>query len=151
MPVRNNVTRMLDARRIPYTPVEYDPARFHSAEEVAQLIGAPPAQVFKTIVVLREERGRRPLLVILPGNREINLRRLAAEGAQLGVYPDAPEELARVALAHLGAARRVELLETGAGARERLLRRFGNPQVEVADTRDALVRISARGAAQAPR
>jgi Cys-tRNA(Pro)/Cys-tRNA(Cys) deacylase len=78
MPVRNNVTRLLDARKIPYTAVEYDPARFHSAEEVAQLIGVPPEQVFKTIVVLREERGKRPLLVIVPANREIDLKLLAA-------------------------------------------------------------------------
>lgn len=78
MPTRNNVTRLLDQRRIPYTPVEYDAAQFHSAEAVAALIGAPPAQVFKTIVVLREERGKRPLLVIVPGNRTVDLKRLAA-------------------------------------------------------------------------
>ncbi len=78
MPVRNNVTRMLDARKIAYTPVQYDPARFHSAEEVAELIGAPAAQVYKTIVVLREQTGQRPLLVIVPGDREVDLKRLAA-------------------------------------------------------------------------
>ena len=78
MTVRNNVTRLLDARRIPYTPVEYDPGQFHSAAEVAALIGVAPEQVFKTIVVLREERGRHPLLVIIPAGREIDLKRLAA-------------------------------------------------------------------------
>jgi hypothetical protein len=41
------------------------------------------------------------------------------------VWTDAPEELARVALAQLGAARRIDALETGAGARERLLRLLG--------------------------
>lgn len=79
MPVRNNVTRLLDARKVAYAPVEYDPDRFHSATEVAELVGAPAAQVFKTIVVLRAERGKRPMLVIVPGDREIDLRRLAAE------------------------------------------------------------------------
>lgn len=94
MPVRNNVTRLLDARRIAYTPAEYDAAAFHSADEVATLIGAPAAQVFKTIVVLREERGRRPMLVILPGDREIDLRRLAAElhEKKLRVAPRAEAE-----------------------------------------------------------
>jgi phosphoglycolate phosphatase-like HAD superfamily hydrolase len=38
------------------------------------------------------------------------LRRLEAAGARIGAFTDAPEELARVALAHLGAARRVETL-----------------------------------------
>jgi len=35
----------------------------------------PPAQVYKTLVVLRE-RGR-PLLVLVPGGRQLDLRRLA--------------------------------------------------------------------------
>lgn len=36
------------------------------------------------------------------------LRRLDAAGARISVFTDAPVELARVALAHLGAARRVD-------------------------------------------
>lgn len=38
------------------------------------------------------------------------LRRLDAAGARIDVFTDAPEELARVALSHLGAARRVHAL-----------------------------------------
>jgi phosphoglycolate phosphatase-like HAD superfamily hydrolase len=53
------------------------------------------------------------------------LRRLQAEGVTLGVFTDAPEPLARVALAHLGANRRVDVVEAGAGALERLLDRLG--------------------------
>jgi Cys-tRNA(Pro)/Cys-tRNA(Cys) deacylase len=78
MSVRNNVTRMLGQRKVWYEPVEYDPTEFHSASEVATLVGAPPEQVFKTIVALREGRGQRPLLVIVPGDREVDLKRLAA-------------------------------------------------------------------------
>ena len=44
----------------------------------------------------------------------------ASEGVGLAVFTDAPAELARVALAQLGAARRVDVVETGAGALERL-------------------------------
>jgi phosphoglycolate phosphatase-like HAD superfamily hydrolase len=72
------------------------------------------------------------------------LRALAASGRRLGVYTDAPAELAAVALAHLGAGRHVELVETGAGARERLLAVLG-PDTAVAVTREDLVRISERG------
>jgi len=78
MPVRNNVTRLLDQRKVWYGPVEYDPGEFHSATEIAEMVGAPAGQVFKTIVVVREERGKRPLLVIVPGDREVDLKRLAA-------------------------------------------------------------------------
>lgn len=58
------------------------------------------------------------------------LRALAASGRPLGVFTDAPEPLARVALSHLGAARRIELLEAGTGALERLTKRLGG-NVEV--------------------
>jgi phosphoglycolate phosphatase-like HAD superfamily hydrolase len=40
------------------------------------------------------------------------LRRLQAAGVRIGVFTDAPRELAEVALAHVGAARRVETLGT---------------------------------------
>src|SRR4029453_6506254 len=53
------------------------------------------------------------------------LRALASSGRRLGIYTDAPAELATVALAHLGANRRVELVETGTGARGRLPARLG--------------------------
>jgi phosphoglycolate phosphatase-like HAD superfamily hydrolase len=53
------------------------------------------------------------------------LRRLRAEGVQVGVFTDAPTELAQIAVAHLGAARRIDALEAGPGSLERLLARLG--------------------------
>jgi phosphoglycolate phosphatase-like HAD superfamily hydrolase len=58
------------------------------------------------------------------------LRRLRAAGVRIGVFTDAPEELARIAVAHLGAARRIEALESGPGALERLRARLG-PETRV--------------------
>lgn len=69
------------------------------------------------------------------------LRRLQAAGARIGVFTDAPEELARVALSHLGADRRVEALEAGSGARERLLRRLGDG-ARIVLTRDELLAVT---------
>jgi phosphoglycolate phosphatase-like HAD superfamily hydrolase len=69
------------------------------------------------------------------------LRSLAGAGVRVGVYTDAPEPLARVALAHLGAARRVEALECGEGASGRLAERLGGG-TEVAATRDDLLRLA---------
>ena len=65
--------------------------------------------------------------VHLRPSAEVNaaLRRLGANGVRLGAYTDAPEPLARVAAAQLGVARRLEALEAGAGAKERLLQRLG--------------------------
>jgi phosphoglycolate phosphatase-like HAD superfamily hydrolase len=41
-----------------------------------------------------------------------HLRRLQAAGVRIGVFTDAPRELADIALAHVGAARRVEAVGT---------------------------------------
>jgi hypothetical protein len=56
------------------------------------------------------------------------------------VFTDAPEALGRVALAQLGAARRLEAAEFGAGARERVLEALGEDAVVVA-SRDELLRL----------
>lgn len=66
------------------------------------------------------------------------LRRLEAAGTVLGAFTDAPEPLARVALAHLAATRRIAALETGVDALTRLRDRLG-ADVHVARTREELV------------
>ena len=83
---------------------------------------------------------RAPLYLRPDAEASAALRRLAADGMRIGVFTEAPEPLARVAMAQLGAARRVEALETGAGALERLLRRLGGDAV-VVRTRDHLVNL----------
>lgn len=57
------------------------------------------------------------------------LRQLQDEGVRIGVFTDRPEELARVALAHLAGTRRVEVLEAGPGALERLLDRLPGARI----------------------
>jgi len=73
-----------------------------------------------------------------------SLRALAREGAVVGVFTDAPEPLARVALVHLGALRRIAHLEAGEGALERLLARLGPFPIVVRD-RDELARLGRAG------
>ena len=55
------------------------------------------------------------------------LRRLQAAGVRIGVFTDAPVELAAVALAHVGAARRV----TTVGTLDAVLRELGENTVVV--------------------
>jgi Cys-tRNA(Pro)/Cys-tRNA(Cys) deacylase len=71
---KTNAMRVLDARGIPYQAYQYDPA-IHSAEEVAQVLGMPAERVFKTLVVM-PEKGR-AILAIVPGNHELDLKKLA--------------------------------------------------------------------------
>jgi phosphoglycolate phosphatase-like HAD superfamily hydrolase len=70
------------------------------------------------------------------------LRSLAAAGRDIGVFTDAPEPLARVALAHLGADRRVAVLEAGVAALERVQARLGGDAV-VVSTRAELFALAA--------
>jgi Cys-tRNA(Pro)/Cys-tRNA(Cys) deacylase len=71
----NNVTRMLDSHGIPYTAFEL-PAEKLGAVEAAVFMGVPSEQVFKTIVVQRESKGK-PVLALLPGPFEVDLKALA--------------------------------------------------------------------------
>jgi hypothetical protein len=66
------------------------------------------------------------------------LQALVDDGVTLGVFTDAPDELARTALAQLGAARRISALETGAGAFERLLETIGRDATVVRTRADLL-------------
>ncbi len=75
MSVTNNVTRFLDARKVKYTAHEL-PAEKLGAVEVAQLMGVPVGQVFKTIVTTREKG--KPVLVVTPGSRVVDLKLLAS-------------------------------------------------------------------------
>lgn len=69
------------------------------------------------------------------------LRSLSADGVRVGVFTDAPEPLARVAAAHLGASRRLDALETGAGALDRLLERLGR-DTRIVRSRGELLRTA---------
>ena len=76
MPIANNVTRILDARKIPYTAYEL-PAEKLGALETARLLNVEPAAVYKTIVVTRD-KPKKPLLVVIPGPNQVDLKMLAA-------------------------------------------------------------------------
>jgi Cys-tRNA(Pro)/Cys-tRNA(Cys) deacylase len=73
--ITNNITRMLDAKNVPYTAYEL-PFEKLGAIETARQLGVPLEQVFKTIVVKREGKGK-PILAVVPGTAEVDLKRLA--------------------------------------------------------------------------
>ncbi|HEY3463311.1 MAG TPA: HAD family hydrolase [Gaiellaceae bacterium] len=63
---------------------------------------------------------RAPVFIRPRPDTNAALRRLAAAGARIGVFTDAPRELAEIALAHAGAARQVEVVGTLAAVRSEL-------------------------------
>ena len=84
MSIVNNVTRLLDARKIRYTAYEV-PAEKLGALETARFLNVEAASVFKTIVVTRE-KPRKPLLVVIPGDAEVDLKLLAAALGEKKVF-----------------------------------------------------------------
>jgi phosphoglycolate phosphatase-like HAD superfamily hydrolase len=82
-----------------------------------------------------------PLFVRPDASATAALRRLQAGGARLAVFTDAPESLALVAAAHLGLARRVETIESGAGAEERAVAALGEG-TRVVGSRDELLALA---------
>lgn len=82
----NNVTRLLDAHKIEYTAYEL-PAEKLGAVEAAGYLGVSPDLVYKTIVVKRETSGK-PILAVIPGDHEVNLKLLAkAIGEKKAILP----------------------------------------------------------------
>jgi len=72
---KTNSMRLLDRQGIPYEVYTFSPD-IHSAVGVAEATGIPAREVFKTLVLLRANG--KPLLVIAPGDSEVDLRKVAA-------------------------------------------------------------------------
>jgi Cys-tRNA(Pro)/Cys-tRNA(Cys) deacylase len=70
-----NSMRLLEQHQVTYTVFEFSP-EIHSAVGVAEAVGIPPDEVFKTLVVQRP--AGRPLLAVIPGPATLDLKALAS-------------------------------------------------------------------------
>jgi Cys-tRNA(Pro)/Cys-tRNA(Cys) deacylase len=80
--MKTNAARYLDSLGIHYELREYtvDPEEF-SAVIVAEKIGLPPEQVFKTLLCVTSDREH--VFAVVPGNEELDFKKLAkATGAR---------------------------------------------------------------------
>ena len=69
---KTNAMRMLDKAKIPYEPKEYIPDENDlSGVHIAEQIGIPPQQCFKTIVTRGDKTG--PVVFCIPADLEIDL------------------------------------------------------------------------------
>lgn len=112
MTFRNNVTRLLDARGVAYEVFEMPPEQ-HSAEETAVLLGVPEHFVYKTLVVLRETKGKKPLLVLTPAGRELNLKSLASALGEKKLHMAAQREAESLTGLQVGGISALALLNRG--------------------------------------
>lgn len=110
MKQKTNSMRLLEARRIPYQVHEFS-TDIRSAEGAAQVMGAPPSHVYKTLVVLRE-RGR-PLLVMVPGDRALDLKLLAKAAGEKRLHMATHNEAEALTGLEVGGISALALLNKG--------------------------------------
>ena len=71
-----NSMRLLESNGIAYDTLTYSDT-VHDAVEVSALIGVPASEVFKTLVVQPERPNAKPVLVMIPADRQLDLKKLA--------------------------------------------------------------------------
>ena len=129
---KTNSMRLLESKKVPYSVHRYTAERL-SAEEVAELVGKPPEQVFKTLVVV-PPKGK-ALVAIVPANQELDLKKLAQAAGEkrveMATHKDAESltglqvgGISALALTHKGfrvfldaSARRQQTILVSAGQR----------------------------------
>ncbi len=105
--------RLLDGKGIPYDVMSYEVVDHLSASEVAAAIGLPPEQTFKTLVVLPERAGARPLLALIPGSSQLDLKKLAAAAGEKKVQMAAHKEAERLTGLEKGGISPLALMDKG--------------------------------------
>jgi Cys-tRNA(Pro)/Cys-tRNA(Cys) deacylase len=86
----NNVTRFLDSRKVRYSVFDL-PKEKIGGVETARILEAPPEIVFKSIVIIRKRPGK-PILAVVPGNLDVDLKKLARVLGEKKVIPATQKE-----------------------------------------------------------
>ena len=91
MPLTNNVTRMLAAKKVAFEAHEL-PEEKLGGMEAAAILGVDPNQVFKTIVAI--PNGGKPVLALIPAPAQLDLKALgrALGGKKMQVSTQAQAE-----------------------------------------------------------
>ena len=112
-PAKTLAMRILEAHNIGYLPIEYEVVDHLSAGQVAAAIGFPAEQTFKTLVVLPERAHARPLLALLPGDSQLDLKKLAAAAGEKKVQMAPQREAERLTGLEKGGISPLALLDKG--------------------------------------
>ena len=107
----NNITRLLDSRKISYSVFE-TPVEKLGALEAAQFLNVTPEVVFKTIVVTRD-KGKKPILALIPGSRTVDLKLLAAFLGEKKVHLPTEREAERLTGLQAGGISPLALINKG--------------------------------------
>ena len=111
MPKKNNVTRLLDQRKIKYQVFELPPEKL-GAEETAEILRVPLDIILKTIVVRRDDPGK-PILAVVPGTGEVDLKALAKGIGEKKVFLTTQKEAESLTKLQVGGISPLALLNRG--------------------------------------
>ena len=114
MPTINNVTRFLDARKVQYTAFD-TPAEKLGALETARFLGVDAQVVYKTIVVTRIRPGAKPVLAVIPGPNQVDLKLVAAALAEKKVSLPSEREAENLTGLQAGGISPLALIHKGFG------------------------------------
>ena len=88
---KTNAVRTLDKMNVDYSLVEYNAGNDVSAAAVAERIGIPLGQIYKTLVVRGDKTGI--IIASVPGDRELDLKALAKVSGNKKIEMVALEEI----------------------------------------------------------
>jgi len=111
MMIANNVTRLLDNRKISYKAFEL-PHQKLGAVQTARLLKAPLSIILKTIVIERKKSGK-PILAVVPGGKEVNLKALAKIVGEKKVIPATQKNAERLTKLQVGGISPLALINRG--------------------------------------
>jgi Cys-tRNA(Pro)/Cys-tRNA(Cys) deacylase len=109
--ITNNVTRLLDSKKIVYRSVE-TPAEKLGAVETADYLKVPPSMIYKTIVLLREKKGK-SILAVVPGDLRVDLKSVAAILGEKKVITATEKEAESLTALKVGGISALALLNRG--------------------------------------
>ncbi len=111
MPITNNVTRLLQSRKITFRQLEL-PAEKISALDAARMSNVSAETVFKTIVVVRPKPGK-PVLAVIPATTEVDLKKVAAALGEKKVSVPTQKEAEQLTGLQAGGISALALLNKG--------------------------------------
>jgi Cys-tRNA(Pro)/Cys-tRNA(Cys) deacylase len=94
-------TQMLTKARIAFTTVtyDYDPSADRIGRQAAEAIGEAPHRVLKTLMA---EVDGKPVCIVVPSDREVSMKKLAAAFAGKSAHMMKPADAERITGYHVG-------------------------------------------------
>ena len=108
----NNVTRLLDSKKIQYQAFEL-PEEKISALDTAHLLNVSPELIYKSIVFLRSTPKGKPILAVIPATHEVDAKLLAKAVNEKKVKPATLAEAEKLTCLKAGGISPLALINKG--------------------------------------